>query len=202
MPVAPAIVEAQINTVAAGFDVRAVKTGMLFNSSIIHAVVRELKKQHFPFVVVDPVMVATSGARLLKDDAVKALTKDLLPLADIITPNIPEAEVLAELKITDLASQQKAAQKIAAKYSLACVVKGGHGKGKQCADVLVWQGQLRLFKHGRVPVKTSHGTGCTFSAALAAWLMRGKSIVEAVRLSRQYVRRMLLVELAKSKQSF
>lgn len=190
-PVAPAMVARQIAAICEGFSVCAVKTGMLYNAGIIRAVARELARRQFRLVVVDPVMVATSGARLLRADAVRVLCAQLLPLASVATPNVPEAEVLADMAIDGPACQRQAARVIAEKFGIACVVKGGHLTGGQCADCLHWRGRDWWFKHPRLNVKSTHGTGCTFSAALSAWLARGQSLPEAVRRAQLYVRRML-----------
>ncbi len=190
-PVTPDMVTRQIDAICEGFDVQAVKTGMLYNAGIIRAVARALARRRFRFVVVDPVMVATSGARLLRRDAVEALCGRLLPLATVATPNVPEAEALAGMAIAGLADQRQAARLIAEKYGIACVVKGGHLPGRQCVDVLQGDGRVWLFKHARVNAKSTHGTGCTFSAALAAGLAQGQSLPDAVRRARRYVRRML-----------
>lgn len=191
MPATPAIVTRQIAAIGDFYKVTAVKTGMLHNAGIIRAVVRELKRRQFPFVVVDPVMVATSGARLLQADAVRDLRNLLLPLATLITPNVPEAEVLAGMRINTLARQAAAAEKIASLYNVACVVKGGHLPGRICIDLLHWHGREWRFSHSRLKAKNTHGTGCAFSAAAAAWLARGKPLPSAVRHSQQYVRKLL-----------
>jgi hydroxymethylpyrimidine kinase/phosphomethylpyrimidine kinase len=191
--VSPMMVKRQIDAICEGFDVRAVKTGMLYNVGIIREVARTLARRNFQFVVVDPVMVATSGARLLRKDAVEALCSYLLPLATVVTPNVPEAEVLAGITIADLKDQRQAAQIIAEKYKIACVVKGGHISGRHCVDVLNVGGAAWCFKHTRVKARNTHGTGCTFSAALAAGLAQGRTLSDAVRRARLYVRRMLVV---------
>lgn len=191
--VTPAMVARQVDAICEGFAVQAVKTGMLYNAGIIRAVARELARRRFRYVVVDPVMVATSGARLLRRDAVQALCHNLLPLATVATPNVPEAEALAGMAIDSLADQRQAARLIAEKYKIACVVKGGHLSGRYCVDVLHQGGRAWFFKHARVKAPSTHGTGCTFSAALAAALAQGQPLPDAVRRARRYVRRMLVV---------
>jgi len=135
---------------------------------------------------VDPVMIATSGARLLRRDAVSALDNLLLPLADVITPNLPEAAALCGHAIVTLTDMESAAREIGARYHAACIVKGGHLPGQTVTDVLCHSGCIYRFRSARLRVAT-HGTGCKFSAALTALLARGYSLPEAVRDAKRYV---------------
>ncbi len=182
----PAMVTLQIETVCAGFDVAAAKTGMLYSAAIIAAVARTIQRRHIPWLVVDPVMIATSGARLLRRDAVNALCNRLLPLADVITPNLPEAEELYGQAIESLPAMEAAARAIGARYRAACVVKGGHLPGQTVTDVLYHSGQIYRFRSARLKVAT-HGTGCMFSAALTAHLALGADLPAAVRGAKRYV---------------
>jgi hydroxymethylpyrimidine/phosphomethylpyrimidine kinase len=138
-------------------------------------------------LVVDPVMVAKSGDRLLDAGALDALTRELLPLAAIVTPNLPEAEVLAGMKVRTVADQREAAGRIAALGARAVVVKGGHAESAEIVDVLFDGQAFTEFRHERVPGTSTHGTGCTFSAAIAAQLALGRGIQEAIPLAQDYV---------------
>ncbi|MBU0714183.1 MAG: bifunctional hydroxymethylpyrimidine kinase/phosphomethylpyrimidine kinase [Verrucomicrobia bacterium] len=186
LAVTPAMVTLQVETICAFFRVAAAKTGMLYSAAIIEAVAMTIKRRRIPWLVVDPVMIATSGARLLRRDAVSALCNLLLPLADVITPNLPEAEALYGQTIGTRRDMESAAREIGARYRVACVVKGGHLPGQTVTDVLYHSGHIYFFRSARLRVST-HGTGCMFSAALTALLARGYSLPEAVRDAKRYV---------------
>ncbi|MCX6993515.1 MAG: bifunctional hydroxymethylpyrimidine kinase/phosphomethylpyrimidine kinase [Kiritimatiellaeota bacterium] len=186
LAVTPAMVTLQVETIFAGFRVAAAKTGMLYSAAIIEAVARTIKHRHIPWLVVDPVMIATSGARLLRRDAVSALGNRLLPLADVITPNLPEAEALCGHTIGNLRDMESAARKIGRRYRAACVVKGGHLPGNEVVDILFYAGHIYSFRSTRLRVAT-HGTGCMFSAALTALLARGVDLPAAIRGAKHYV---------------
>jgi hydroxymethylpyrimidine/phosphomethylpyrimidine kinase len=183
----PGIVAAQIAAVVDDFQVAALKTGMLANSGIIGAVARVLRVSRVGPLVVDPVMVAKSGDRLLDADALDTLTRDLLPLAAVVTPNLPEAEVLAGIPIRTLDDQREAARRIVALGARAVVVKGGHAQSSEIVDVLFDGQAFTEFRGERVPGTSTHGTGCTFSAAIAAQLALGRAIHEAIPLAQAYV---------------
>ncbi len=185
--VEPQIVKAQIDAVVSDIGVDAVKMGMLHTSEIIRIVAQEIQRSDIP-TVVDPVMIAKSGAKLLREDAIDALTKSLLPRATVVTPNAPEATVLSGLKVENLATAKEAAKKISSMGPRGVVVKGGHipSKGK-VADVLYVDGQYHVFETDELPSKTTHGTGCTFASAVAAYLAKGEDITESVRLAKGFV---------------
>ncbi len=186
-PAPPAFVVRQIEAVAEAFPLSAAKTGMLFSSEIIRAVARCFAAlPPFPLVV-DPVMIATSGARLLKEDAVLALCGELFPLATVVTPNAPEAEVLCGRRIHTLADLKNAAFEISDRFGIACVAKGGHIARSVVVDVLCDNGEITLFDSPRVKARETHGTGCTFSAALAAALAKGEPLVDAVAAAKAFV---------------
>lgn len=186
-PVPPAFVIRQIEAVAEAFPLSAAKTGMLFSSEIIRAVARCVAVlPPFPLVV-DPVMIATSGARLLKEDAVLALCGELFPLAAVVTPNVPEAEVLCGRRIRTLADLKNAALTISDRFGVACVAKGGHLGRNVVVDVLSDDGEITLFDSPRVKARETHGTGCTFSAALTAALAKGEPLVDAVAAAKTFV---------------
>jgi hydroxymethylpyrimidine/phosphomethylpyrimidine kinase len=194
LAVTPAMVTLQMETIFAGFHVAAAKTGMLYSAVIIEAVARTIKHRRIPWLVVDPVMIATSGARLLRRDAVSALCNRLLPLADVITPNLPEAEALCGHHIGTLRDMESAAREIGTRYRAACVVKGGHLTGQTVTDVLYHSGRIYRFRSARLRVAT-HGTGCMFSAALTALLARGFDLPGAVRGAKHYVHGVLKRQL-------
>lgn len=191
-PASPEFVTLQLETVAKGFPIAAAKTGMLFNAGIIRAVAQAFRGHVFPLVI-DPVSVATSGSRLLEESAVASLVTDLLPLADIVTPNIPEAEMLSGLKITDTASQAAAGQKILTLGPKAVLVKGGHMPGADTVmDVLVLPGEPPvLLPQSKVDTANTHGTGCTLSAAIASGLGLGMPMETAVRSAQAFLNRAL-----------
>jgi len=186
----PRMVALQMETVASYFRLAAAKTGMLYSAAIIEAVARSLRKLRIPWIVVDPVMIATSGARLLRRNAEQALRERLLPLARVITPNVPEAEVLLGRRIDDAAEAEAAAGQLARRFRTACVLKGGHLAGSIVTDLLYAGEHLYRFRAARLKGAT-HGTGCMFSAALCALLARGKALPEAVRGAQSYVHSVL-----------
>lgn len=185
-PVAPRIVAGQIDRVLEAFPVRASKTGMLYNAAIIRVVAaRRLKN-----LVVDPVMVATSGARLLRPEAMTVLQDRLLPLATVITPNRVEAELLSQRRIRSVADAHAVAETLAVRYGTAVVVKGGHLSGPRSIDVLFDGRRAHEFSAPRRRVKT-HGTGCLFSAAITGYLALGVALPEAVKRAKGFITRMI-----------
>jgi hydroxymethylpyrimidine/phosphomethylpyrimidine kinase len=187
----PGVVAAQLDAVAEDFPIKAVKTGMLSSAAIIEVVVDGLRRHRLSTLVVDPVMVAKSGDRLLRQDAVEALVTSLLPLAAVVTPNLPEAEVLAKRSIDRFEDRLAAARVILRGGARAVVVKGGHGGGDPVIDLLVTADVVREFRARRVASTSTHGTGCTFSAAIAAGLASGMDLEAAVGGAREYVSRAL-----------
>jgi hydroxymethylpyrimidine/phosphomethylpyrimidine kinase len=182
----PGMVESQIAAVCAGFPVRAVKTGMLYRARIVEAVARAVRKARLSNLVVDPVMVATSGARLLKDDAVAAVERALLPLAAVITPNLDEAAVLTGRSVRTRREMERAARTLGERYGAAVVVKGGHLR-RGLVNVLYANGRLACFTPERIHSAETHGTGCTFSAAVAARLACGDATESAVEAAGRFV---------------
>lgn len=177
----PSIITAQIQAVKEDFAVQAVKTGMLFSAEIIQAVAAELRDSGIPLVI-DPVMIAKGGASLLRDEAVDALKSALIPLATVVTPNIPETEVLTGLEIKSESDIERAAEHIMALGAQSVVIKGGHWKDAPFAEDLFVGSEGTRFsvRSPWVDTKDTHGTGCTYSAALAAFLADGESLPEAV----------------------
>ncbi|UZP69033.1 bifunctional hydroxymethylpyrimidine kinase/phosphomethylpyrimidine kinase [Desulfovibrio mangrovi] len=184
----PEFVALQLRTVLEGFPVAAAKTGMLFSAPIIEAVADGLADKNFPLVV-DPVSVSQSGHALLKEDAVEALKKRILPLADLLTPNRPEAEMLAGMKIDTEADVAEAIARILDMGPRAVLLKGGHFEaGATLVDWLGVPGEApRSLPQSRVDTPNNHGTGCTLSAAIATWLAHGCGLEEAVVKAQQYL---------------
>ena len=182
----PHLVRAQIDAIVSDIGVDAAKTGMLASAEIIHAVVAAIAAHTIENLVVDPVMVAKGGARLLRDDAVDALRSLLLPLAVVLTPNLPEAEVLLGHRITTVDERRSAARELLALGPRAVVVKGGHAEGE--ATDIFWDGsQMVELTANRIATPNTHGSGCTFSAAIAAGLARGLEPVAAVREAKRFI---------------
>ena len=164
----------------------AVKIGMVSSAELIGVIAEKLRSYDAKHIVVDPVMVATSGSKLLRDDAVQALTEKLLPMAEVLTPNIPEAEILSGMTITDAAGMEAAAKRISEKYGCAVLCKGGHQIND--ADDLLWRDGCGKWFHGkRIANPNTHGTGCTLSSAIASNLAKGMDLEEAVRRAKDYI---------------
>ncbi len=183
----PDFVALQIEAVVDDIGVDAAKTGMLSNASIIMAVAKVVKKYGFPLVV-DPVMIAKSSARLLREDAVDVLKRELIPIAKIITPNRMEAEALLGIEIRSIKEAREAAQMLVDSYGCeAAIVKGGHIEGEYTVDILYYKGLFHEFKDRRIDTKTTHGTGCSFSAAIAAGIAKGKDIVDSISSAKEFI---------------
>lgn len=183
---------AQVEAVLDDFDVRAVKTGMLAVAEIVSAVADLARAGRLPNLVVDPVMVASSGDRLLHSEAERAYIELLFPHAAVLTPNISEAEALLGGRITTLAEQRDAARALADLGPRTVVVKGGHavqGSEDEAVDIICTDGSLIELRHARIDTDNTHGTGCTFAAAIAARLARGEHVIEAVATAKAYVSR-------------
>ena len=164
----------------------AVKIGMVSSEALIRVIAEKLKKYGARHIVADPVMVSTSGSKLLKDDALDALVAELLPLAEVITPNIPEAEILSGMAISSPADMETAAGKIGQRLGCAVLLKGGHDLND--ANDLLWQkGGARWFRGRRIHNPNTHGTGCTLSSAIASNLAKGYGLEEAVARAKDYI---------------
>ena len=180
-------VAAQIEAVLADIGADAAKTGMLFDVPIIEAVADSVKRHRLTNLVLDPVMIAKGGQPLLLPRAQEALRTLLLPLAAVITPNLPEAEALSGRTIRTRTQMQEAAQALLAMGARSVVVKGGHLEGEPAADLFTDGDDLLWLEAERVETRHTHGTGCTFSAAITAGLAKGMSVREAVALGKRYV---------------
>jgi hydroxymethylpyrimidine/phosphomethylpyrimidine kinase len=185
--VPPEIVAGQIDAVLDDIGADAAKTGMLSSAPIIEIVAGRLRAHDFSPLVVDPVMVAKSGDRLLREDAVQALREKLLPLAAVVTPNAPEATVLSGIEVVDMESAAEAARRIFALGPGLVIVKGGHLSGERSDDLAFDGRRSEILSGPRIPTRHTHGTGCTFSAAIAACLARGAEPMEAAREARAYL---------------
>ena len=186
LAVPPAFLAAQLDAVFTDIPPDAVKIGMVADAALIRVIAEKLDEYHAQNVVVDPVMVATSGARLISEDAVEALVSLLLPRATIITPNIPEAEVLADTAITDRKGMTAAAAHIYERAHTAVLMKGGHSVD-DANDLLVDGAGARWFEGRRIATVNTHGTGCTLSSAIAANLARGMTLDTAVERAKAYI---------------
>jgi len=182
----PDFVERQFDAVAGDIGVDAAKTGMLSSSPIIGVVAKKIKAYGIEKLVVDPVMFAKGGAALMAEEARKTLVRELLPLALVLTPNIPEAEALSGMSIADMNDMKEAAKRIAALGSRQVLVKGGHLTGP-AVDVLYDGKGFHTFSAERIETRDTHGTGCTYASAIATGLAQGLSVVEAVDRAKQYV---------------
>jgi hydroxymethylpyrimidine/phosphomethylpyrimidine kinase len=186
--VPPDFIVAQIDAVFADLDVGAVKIGMLSQAAAIETIAYALDRHKAKKIVLDPVMVAASGARLLADDAIATLQKELIPRALLITPNLPEAAALTGAAVaaneTEMAAQARALLQAGARNVL---IKGGHGEGADSVDLLIGPDLNERLATPRHPTRNTHGTGCTLSSAIAAGLAKGLDLVAAVRAAKAYV---------------
>jgi len=187
-PLPPRLVAEQMDRIVEAFPVRAAKTGMLYDAAIIEAVADRFARRRFARLVVDPVMVASSGAVLLKKDAIAALTMELFPLAAVVTPNLAEAEVLIGREVHTLDDLRQAARTLTEKFGVPFLVKGGHLRGAtRAVDVLFDGKEYREYGAMMVPKIKTHGTGCTFSAAIAANLALGHGLAGSVGRAKRFV---------------
>ena len=182
----PRFLSEQLDAIFTDIFPDAVKIGMVSSAELIAVIAAKLKEYKAENIVVDPVMVATSGAKLLRSDAVEALCRELLPLAAVLTPNIPEAEILSGMAITDAAGMEAAARLISEKYGCAVLCKGGHKVND--ADDLLWREGAGKWFHGkRIDNPNTHGTGCTLSSAIASNLAKGYDLDVSVERAKAYI---------------
>lgn len=186
MEVTPDFLAKQIDMIFMDIPPHAVKIGMVASAPLIRVIAERLRFYKAVNIVVDPVMVATSGSSLLESDAVVTMKKELLPLADLVTPNIPEAEVLSGMSIKNKEDMEKAAEKIALENSCAVLLKGGHSIS-DADDLLFASGKKSWFRGRRIDNPNTHGTGCTLSSAIASNLAKGYSMEESVQRSKDYI---------------
>lgn len=186
MEATPEFLAQQIDAVFTDIRPDAVKIGMVSSAALIQVIAEKLKEYQAEHIVVDPVMVATSGSRLLADEAIITLKKQLLPLAQLATPNIPEAEVLADMEIKSAADMEQAARRIGREHHCNVLVKGGH-QLNDANDLLCAHGQITWFYGERIDNRNTHGTGCTLSSAIASNLAKGLPIEKAVAQAKKYI---------------
>ncbi len=190
--ISPDMVAKQIDAVFTDLHPSTVKIGMLYSEEIIMAVAEKLRTYKPEYVILDPVMISTSGSRLISHEAIEAMKRELFPLSSVITPNRMEAEYLSGIKISDKANLEISAKNILSYGGLYVIVKGGHFKDTAMTDCLYDKnGLVECFKGNFVNTKNTHGTGCTFSSAIAAFLALGNDIVNAIRLAKQYLQNAL-----------
>ncbi|WP_270171154.1 bifunctional hydroxymethylpyrimidine kinase/phosphomethylpyrimidine kinase [Paenibacillus sp. SYP-B4298] len=183
----PEAVAEQIRSIGSDIGVDALKTGMLFSSEIIHVVADSIREQGWTKLVVDPVMIAKGGASLLQAEAIEAMRRELFPLAEIITPNIPEAETLTGRTIVTESDLRDAARQLADYGARHIIIKGGHASGSEAVDLLYDGHSFTEIAGRRIETARTHGTGCTFSAALAAGLAQGLAIPAVLEQAKSFI---------------
>ena len=198
--VTPEFLGQQIDAVFTDIFPDAVKIGMTANEQLIEVIAERLRFYKGRNIVVDPVMIATSGARLISENAIAVMEEKLLPIATLVTPNIPEAEVLSGIRISDKADVEQAARIIADSYGCAVLLKGGHSIN-DANDLLCENGEMIWFSGSRIDNPNTHGTGCTLSSAIASNLAKGNDIKTSVMLAKEYISRALSVMLDLGKGS-
>lgn len=193
-PVPASYVKAQIEAVMTDIKPSAIKIGMINDVEIVKAIAESIKEYKPKFVVFDPVMVSTSGCKLIEDKAIEAIKEELIPLSTIITPNLSEAMVLTGDSISDAASMTAAGNKILESGCGAVLIKGGHLEGNDMCDVLCIKGENTpyIYTASKISSKNTHGTGCTLSSSIATYLALGETLQEAVRKAKDYVHKGIL----------
>lgn len=195
-PVTLEAINQQLDSIGLDLQPDAVKTGMLFNSDIIRIVADKIKHYGWSNLVIDPVMVAKGGSTLLLQEAVQSLISHLLPLALVTTPNIPEAEMITKMTITTIEERKKAAKIIHGMGSKYVVLKGGHDTSTTAVTDLLYDGdEYTLLESSRIQTRHTHGTGCTYSAAVTAELAKGKSVAEAIQTAKAFIQAAIEDEL-------
>ena len=188
------LVQKQITMILDDIGAHAVKIGMLHNGGIIKGVYRILKKYKLKNIVLDPVMIAKSGVRLISDNSIKHLKKLLIPICTLVTPNIPEAEILTGYQIVNKEDMIKAAKTIINMGPKSVLLKSGHLKNKMIFDILVTQKGIKIFKKRKIKTKNTHGTGCTLSSAIATYYGCGKTLKKSCELGIRYVNNAIKTE--------
>ncbi|TWT06616.1 bifunctional hydroxymethylpyrimidine kinase/phosphomethylpyrimidine kinase [Planococcus sp. CPCC 101016] len=188
-PMTSQAVQTQLEAIGSDFEIAALKTGMLFDPEIIEKTAAAIQRYSWKKLIVDPVMIAKGGAKLLQPEAVEALKFHLLPLAYLMTPNIPEAEALTGIAITDASSRRQAAEQILLLGAQSVVIKGGHEANTKYAEdyFLDTNGESILFRSDRIETDQTHGTGCTFAAAVTAELAKGRDLQEAICTAKEFI---------------
>jgi hydroxymethylpyrimidine/phosphomethylpyrimidine kinase len=186
-PLPRAVIDAQLDAVFGDFSIGAVKTGMLYSADIVRVVAERLRKWSAPHLVVDPVMISKTGTTLLQPDAIDVMTRELFPLADLVMPNVPEAERLIGTRIVTVEDARAAAAAIHRLGCRAVLLKGGHLPASPATDVFYDGATWTVMPGEWIDARHAHGTGCAYSSAIAAFLAKGADLVEAVRAAKQYV---------------
>lgn len=193
-PIPLEILEGQIDTVLSDIGADAIKIGMLHSAEVVHLVAVMLRKYNIRNIVLDPVMVSTSGHRLIEESAVQVIKNELLPLARVVTPNVPEAEILIGRKIDGESDFKSVAQELSDEYGVSVLLKAGHLSSDTLTDYFynVEDGTLTLMPSKRVVTDNTHGTGCTLSSALAAALAKGEELTAAAQSAKSYIERAII----------
>lgn len=187
LPISPSMVTAQIDSIMTDIEIDAVKIGMVNDASIVEVIVSGIKKYKPKYVVCDPVMISTSGCRLMEENTVDIIKQTLFPLSTVITPNLHEVSLLVGRKVSNIEEMKIAAEELSKKYDTNVLVKGGHLHSDEMCDVLFADNQFYMFTGEKIETRNLHGTGCTLSSAIATFLCKVGSISEAVSLSKDYV---------------
>ena len=187
--VPPGFAVQQIEAVLSDIGADSIKIGMLYSAELIEAVAQALKKHSAQKIVLDPVMVAQSGDKLLQDDAIEAIKTHLMPLADVVTPNLPEASVLCDRQLTRWSDIESAAETLAGYGSRSILIKGGHGNERVSTDLLFIAAEDRFvtLEADRIETRNNHGTGCTLSSAIASYMAKGSDIEDAVQKAKTFM---------------
>ncbi|WP_017185107.1 bifunctional hydroxymethylpyrimidine kinase/phosphomethylpyrimidine kinase [Alkalibacillus haloalkaliphilus] len=186
-PLTVSQVEEQLDSIGADLKPNALKTGMLFSAEIIETVAKKIQQYEMNNVVIDPVMIAKGGAKLLQDEAIDAMKKHLIPVATVVTPNIPEAEAITGLTLNSIDDRKEAAKRLYHLGAQNIIIKGGHGEEKEVID-LIYDGEtFTQLINDRQYTENTHGTGCTFAAAIAAELAKDAGSLDAIRVAREFI---------------
>jgi hydroxymethylpyrimidine/phosphomethylpyrimidine kinase len=189
-PIEPEVVRKQLLAVLEGFPINAIKTGMLFSAGIIEVIAEVLSNvRHIP-IIIDPVFAATTGSKLIQDEAIDRLKEKLVPLAALVTPNIPEAEILSGERLKGLQDLEKTAGKLFKRFNVPVLIKGGHLPGK-ATDIFFDREGVKRLESDLIRGVNNHGSGCTLSSAIAAAMARGESLGEAISTAKTYITRTL-----------
>lgn len=189
--VKPSLLTDQIDLIFEAYPVRAIKTGMLFSKALIETTVSALRYRKKIQLVIDPVMVASSGARLFRSNAIRVLEEQLIPLATLLTPNLDEAALFLEQPISSVLAMREAAVALQRRFGCAILLKGGHLKGEKATDILATRHEVLAMQAEFIPTLHTHGTGCTLSAAITAYLAQGASLKEAVKAGKFFISRVI-----------
>ena len=192
-PLPPALVEKQMDVLFNDITIDGVKIGMLYSSDIVEIVAEKLKSSYVQNIVIDPILVSSSGKPLLRKEGFTIMKEKLFPLARLITPNIPEASEILNLEIKNRSQMHEAAEKLAQEFNTNILLKGGHLPGNQCWDILmnIENGRIYEFTSKRIRTKNTHGTGCTLSSAITTFLVKGYSMVNAIEKAKYFVTKAL-----------